>query len=343
MKAKAFIQNHLEGKSTVTALVSTHQKTEANEFFGLYAYATQSGAAAFDLAVGDDFWTHTPSKWLFGLDYGRTHPQALQYIRDKPNTEVRIQDGAWIIDKLGFMPRRDYHAKTAFFTNTDKGKFGLVSGSGNFSSNGLRKSIEAGVVLNAKNVDEYSKTISDARTAADLLWDAATPAIDILEAYEAGWSAAQHQPDAELAPAAPLQEAAKAFWIEAGYITRNRGPVLPGNQIDFPRGISAYFGFDVPQDLARNSVIGPITFEPPIGDTVTRNLRLGNNLMEKVSLPIPETHGFDIYDGKVLVFEKSGDRFRMRALELDDFETAFGDKVSGVMAMASGRRYGLIE
>jgi hypothetical protein len=25
-------------------------------------------------------------------------------------------------------------------------------------------------------------------------------------------------------------------------------------------------------------------------------------MMEKISLPIPETHGFDMYDGKVLVF-----------------------------------------
>ena len=66
-------------------------------------------------------------------------------------------------------------------------------------------------------------------------------------------------------------------------------------------------------------------------------------MMEKLSLPIPEAHGFDIYDGKILVFHRAeGGRFVMRALEADDFETAFGDRLSEVRVMTSGRRYGHI-
>ena len=72
------------------------------------------------------------------------------------------------------------------------------------------------------------------------------------------------------------------------------------------------------------------------------NLRLGNNMMEKMSLPIPETHGFDIYDGKILVFRRAGGAFLMSALEAADFETAFGDRLDDVRAMGSGRRYGFI-
>lgn len=97
-----------------------------------------------------------------------------------------------------------------------------------------------------------------------------------------------------------------------------------------------------PANLARNSVIGTITFEPPSGGLVSRDLRLGNNLMEKITLPIPETHGFDLYDGKVLVFRRSGNRFKMWALEADDFLTAFGNRLHDVKAMASGRRFGPI-
>ncbi|MGP8713266.1 hypothetical protein ACT01C_14445, partial [Pseudomonas aeruginosa] len=69
---------------------------------------------------------------------------------------------------------------------------------------------------------------------------------------------------------------------------------------------------------------------------------LGNNMMEKISLPIPETHGFDIYDGKVLLFQRAEGRFVMRALEADDFETSFGDRLAEVRVMNSGRRYGHI-
>jgi hypothetical protein len=66
-------------------------------------------------------------------------------------------------------------------------------------------------------------------------------------------------------------------------------------------------------------------------------------MMEKISLPIPETHGFDMYDGKVIVFSRNGDRFRMWALEAADFEAAFGHRLAAVQMMASGRRFGHIK
>lgn len=87
---------------------------------------------------------------------------------------------------------------------------------------------------------------------------------------------------------------------------------------------------------------GYISVEPPSGGLVSRDLRLGNNLMEKITLPIPETHGLDLYDGKVLVFQRSGNQFKMWALEADDFLTAFGNRLYDVKAMGSGRRYGPI-
>ena len=65
--------------------------------------------------------------------------------------------------------------------------------------------------------------------------------------------------------------------------------------------------------------------------------------MEKITLPIPETHGFDIYDGKVLVFRKMGNYYVLNALEAADFEATFGDRLSVVMIMGSGRRYGHID
>lgn len=343
MKIKTFIQASGADSNTLSELSRVHLWTDTLDFFGAYAYATMSGARAFDLKFGEDFWNTIPTRWLVGIDYGRTQPRALRHLISKPNVEVRVHDGDWVVTQAGFLPRRDFHAKTSFFFNQNQSRYGMVVGSGNFSSNGLRKSIEAAASLQAKTDNEFERTIKHAADSANTLWADAVSAADIIDQYEAIWTdaaARQTQIDEEM-PEIDVG-GADIFWIEAGYVTLNRGPDKPGNQIDFPRGMSRYFGFDPSENLGRNSVIGEITFVPPVGEEVTRNLRLGNNLMEKISLPIPETHGFDIYDGKVLVFKKSGDAFNMHALEVEDFEASFGDRLTAVRSMASGRRYGHI-
>lgn len=343
MKIKAFVQSGGEETSTLSELSRIHTWAGTTDFLGTYAYATMSGAAAFDLKFGNDFWNGVPSRWLVGIDYGRTQPKALRHLISKPNVDLRVYDGAWIVKQAGFVPRRDFHAKACFLLNEEMSRFGMVVGSGNFSSNGLRKSIEAGTSLQAQNAEEFGKSFEQASNAANELWASSISASDILDDYEANWTdaaARQTKPDDELPDIGV--GAAEMFWIEAGYVTLNRGPNKPGNQIDFPRGMSRYFGFNPPADLNKNSVIGEISFAPPSGDNVTRNLRLGNNMMEKISLPIPETHGFDIYDGKVLLFKKLDGAFEMYALEADDFEASFGDRLTAVRSMASGRRYGHI-
>ena len=343
MNLTTFLHHDVNAPTTISEIKRIHGQVATKDFLGLYAYATQSGAASFDLELGDSFWEHTPSRWLFGIDYGRTQPQALRLLCAKANADVRIYDGAWVVDQKGFIPRRDFHVKLAILQNPDANLSGMVVGSGNFSSNGLRKSIEGGAVIYTEDNNEFDTILKPSLGLADSLWEHATPVADILDDYEERWSASFSRRVAENQPNEGADHGEiETFWIEAGYITKNRGPNRPGNQIDFPKGMGRYFGFNPPVDLPANSVIGNVIFETPVGGEVSNNLRLGNNMMEKISLPIPETHGFDIYDGKILVFQRSGARFVMRALEADDFETAFGDKLSEVRVMNSGRRYGQI-
>lgn len=346
LKIRPFIHDSTAERTTLAEIVRVHNWVKTDEFIGAFAYATQSGVFAFDMHVDHNFWSDTSTKWLFGIDYGRTHPAALRSISEKANAAVRIHDGAWLLDKAGFIPRRDFHAKASVFLNGGLDRYGMVAGSGNFSSNGLRKSIEAGISLQAKNEDEFKKTIALAVSKIRFLWEAATPIDEIIDGYEQRWSGSVLKHGSEDDATAETGRAANpeldVFWIEAGYVTRNRGPDRPGNQIDFPRGMSRYFGFHPDDNMSANSVIGTVTFLPPFGGNVTNKLRLGNNMMEKISLPIPETHGFDLYDGKVLIFQRVGDHFRMSALETDDFQTAFGDRLSGIKLMTSGRRYGHI-
>lgn len=343
MNLSAFLQGDASAPTTISEIRRLHGEIGTSEFLGLYAYATQSGAALFDLEVGDSFWAGTHSRWLFGIDYGRTQPQALRLMCSRPNVEIRIHDGMYVVDQPGFVPRRDFHAKMAILTNRENERSGMVVGSGNFSSNGLRKNVEAGAAVLTHGAKEFDAMLRSTLVAAHLLWNDAAHVSDILDLYEKRWSASFSRGATEPPSIheADLREI-PIFWIEAGYVTKNRGPHRPGNQIDFPRGMSKYFGFNAPADLPANSVIGEVVFETPTGAPVTNNLRLGNNMMEKISLPIPETHGFDIYDGKVLMFQRAKGCFVMRALEADDFEASFGDRLTAVRVMSSGRRYGHI-
>ena len=315
-----------------------------NDFLGAFAYATQSGVASFELEFGDAFWANTSSRWLFGIDYGRTQPEALRRLSQQENSEIRVVDGAWVLEQAGFVPRRDFHAKLSLISNSVDVRYGMVVGSGNFSSNGLRKSVEAGASFLCANENDYNETLAASVAIAQSLWDEATPLDSVLTIYEERWAesfAGNAHVDQE--DGGEIDGPEDLFWIEAGYVTKNRGPNAAGNQIDLPRGMSRYFGFDPDDNLPVNSTIGEVTFLTPVGISVTRNIRLGNNHMEKITLPIPETHGIDIYDGKIIVFQRSVAGFLIRALEFDDFGKAFGERLSAVRVMGSGRRYGHIE
>lgn len=344
MNVEAFIHFDPDTPTTLSEIRRIHELVGSSDFYGLFAYATRSGLASFETVFGGEFWENTPSRWLFGLDYGRTQPDVLRRLAEKQNVEVKIFDGDWVVDQPGFVPRRDFHAKISLTSNRELSRFGMIAGSGNFSSNGLRRSVEAGASVYVESQEEYDLKLASVNVVADSLWKEAVPVDQILERYSDSWGKyfARHVA-VDDADRPGFDKARELFWIEAGYVTKNRGPDSPGNQIDLPRGMSRYFGFDTPEDLPVNTVVGEITFLTPVSGPVTRNLRLGNNQMEKITLPIPETHGFDIYDGKVLVFQHEEGVFAVRALEPSDFEAAFGDRIKDVRMMNSGRRYGYID
>lgn len=331
-----FAHDTVSGTTTLSEIVRVKNSIAASSFYGCFAYATQSGFRAFDLGVGPNFWSETPSRWLFGIDYGRTDPRALKAIAEAENTEVRIFDGMAVVKRPGFKPRRDFHPKVALLENVASGSHGLVLGSGNFSYNGLRRSVEAGAAIVATDAIEYGQLIEPVFSVFSGLWDDACPLIDIADEYEA-----RHR---ELTTAKDVRQTAKSkapatgFWIEAGYVTKNRGPDKPGNQIFAPNGFRRLFGFNKKNNTS--TLIGEITFKTEIGPNVTKNYRENGNKMEKLTLPTPEDHGFGVYDGKVLVFEPEGKGFLLSAFELEDFELAFRHRLTNVGVMSLGRRFG---
>lgn len=331
-----FAHNLASGTTTLSEIVQVRDAISASNFFGCFAYATQSGFRAFELGVGKGFWTETKSRWLFGIDYGRTDPRALREIADRANTEVRIFDGQFVVKRTGFIPRRDFHPKVALMENEASDSQGVVLGSGNFSYNGLRRSVEAGSAIVALSEVDIHDHIEPVRSVFEQLWDDACPLKDIADEYEARLAKLIKSRDEKrpVKPKSPIN----GFWIEAGYVTKNRGQDRPGNQIFAPNGFRRFFGLK--KGKGGSTLIGEITFKTEAGPDVTKNYRENDNGMEKLTLPMPENHGFGVYDGKVLVFEPKGKGFLLTAIELDDFELAYGHRLANVEMMTGGRRFG---
>lgn len=331
-----FAHNLASGTTTLSEIIRVQATVAADEFFGCFAYATQSGFRIFELSVGKDFWTGVNSRWLFGIDYGRTDPRALRAIAARANTEVRIYDGQFVVDRAGFVPRRDFHPKVAMMRNTLAESQGIVLGSGNFSYNGLRRSVEAGASITTSTKLEYDERIEPVRSVFEELWDDACPLDDVVNKYEVCLANLISSRDTKRSAKATIP--IKGFWIEAGYVTKNRGKQKPGNQIFAPSGFRSFFGLK--KAKGSSTRIGEITFETEIGPKVTKNYRENDNGMEKLTLPMPEDHGFGVYDGKVLVFEPKGKKFCLSAIELDNFELVYGHRLANVSKMTGGRRFG---
>jgi hypothetical protein len=322
--------------TTLSEITKVRNALSADRIFGCFAYATQSGFRAFELDVGKQFWKTTKSRWLFGIDYGRTHPRALREIAKCANSEVRIYDGRYVVDRDGFLPRRDFHPKVMLVENASSGAKGLVLGSGNFSYNGLQRSIEAGWATVAITKPAVDRNILPVSSSFETLWKAACPLGVIIDQYEDRLAALISLRDAKR----PLKSKGQqtGFWIEAGHVTKNRGAERPGNQIFAPNGFRHFFGLK--KTKSGSTLIGTITFETPVGQKITKNYRENDNKMEKLALPMPEQNGFGVYDGKVLVFEPRGNEFLTKAIEFEDFEAVYGHRLANVETMTGGRRFG---
>ena len=323
------------GMTTLSEIMRVRGAVSADQFFGCFAYATQSGFRAFELGVGKEFWTETRTRWLFGIDYGRTDPRALREIAKRTNAEVRIFDGSCVVNRGGFLPRRDFHPKAAMMENAASGAQGIVLGSGNFSYNGLQRSVEAGSSAVAATKIEINKHVRPVRSVFEGLWKTSCPLSKIIDEYEVRLAQLITARDEKKSARPKIRKA--GFWIEAGYVTKNRGENKPGNQIFAPAGFHRFFGLKKSSSVS--TMIGEITFETPFGPNITKNLRANHNSMEKLTLPMPESHGFGVYDGKILVFEPRGGGFFLRAEEVGDFELVYGHRVANVEVMTSGKRF----
>ena len=351
-------------RTTLDALQSILQDGTVESIDVAVAYVTSSGA--YDLlkrvsqTLGDD-WSDVPKRWITSFDYCRTDPVALASLIEVPASSVRIHDAKFCLDHRGF-PKKPFHPKT-FLVRTDVRYYGLA-GSGNLSRSGLARGVEAGLVVGVNRAGPTEPTASAAmqsmRAWFSTTWNSAT---QLTPALLASYRQIFEHKDNLKAPVPTEDDVASTdngrgalstkdlqrlrvcrnFWIDAGNITKNRGPNLPGNQLMMKRLSRVFFGF-VPTAVPENTHIGDVEISFHGGQGALFSLTFSDNKMDKLVLPIPGAGGPIAYDNKYLLFRRT---------KPGVFELTIGTKaakaqwlkksgaIDGAFRLASGREWGV--
>ena len=344
------LATHANDGRYLELIQSAYEQTKPERVCAAVAYATHSGVADLDDVLSSlPGWREAKKQWLIGIDFCRSDPLALAHLSSLPKSSVRIFDGEFVATRNGCVPRHSFHPKAYLLLGSSKSA--AVVGSGNLSRTGLQFGVEAAALV------RNNSAIADMKTWFRGQWMAATALREIRRPYQEQYESAANRrnPQASEDDAQPEsatkggqltpQELRKLrvcrhLWIEAGNVTRNRGP-RPGNQLMMKRNTRVFFGFPA-TDLARDSIIGEVTIEMDGRSNQGRTLRFSNNSMDVIGLPIPEDG--EPYDQETLHFEQVG----VRA-----FRLTIGSKpkirrwkqrsktIDGVLRMKSGRQWGV--
>ena len=335
---------------------SAYEQTNPRRICAAVAYATHSGVAELDAVLqGLPGWKTIRKQWLVGIDYCRSDPVALMHLKKGlQKSEVRIFDGQFVSGRTGCVPRYSYHPKAWLLIGPRQSA--VVVGSGNLSRTGLLLGIEAAAAVSGPNAG----AIKAMRSWFSSQWCEATSFADIKDQYRKQHGSIEnlrHPPTSE-DDAFPESvgrrgqfrpdelrklRVCRHLWIEAGKVTRNRGPKLPGNQLMMKRNSRVFFGFTA-TDLERNSVIGDVAIRFDEHLRPNCSLRFGDNSMDVLTLPVPGQKGPEAYDRRTLHFERIGLReFKLtigRPADVEKWKQRSAS-IEGEFSMKRGRRWGV--
>ncbi|MCD0459557.1 phospholipase D family protein [Roseiconus lacunae] len=330
------------------------------------AYATVGGCKDLfnELNRECSHWGNIEKEWLVSIDFGTTDPNALQFLRDHSKSSIRVPNGQHVLARK-LKPTQCFHPKTYWFQEGDDESglgLGVFSGSANLTFSGLRHGTEHGVstlwVPPHGEVDEKHRT----STLASLgwwepTWDSATEVTDaFLNQYKTTRppkvrtddddDVAQQFIDADevsVEPRAGVAWAtARCFWTQTFKIVENLGGGRPGNQVDCVRGARVFFGFSA-RNVPKNTVLGDIEMRYVGKGQVTTSVRYGNNSMDKVNLPIPDTDGPPEYAQRWLHFERKEDHFELTVVDsagAEDWRNRSKEQGMYYKTKGGGREFG---
>ena len=355
MKIRKLLATHAGDGRYMDLIRSACERTNPGRICAAVAYATHGGVAELEAALGESpGWKRASKRWLVGIDYCRSDPAALSHLARLPRSKVRIFDGEFVSGRRGCVPRYSYHPKAWLLLGPKQS--GVVVGSGNLSRTGLLLGIEAAAAVS----DSKTDAIKDMRTWFSGQWREATRFAAIEDRYCKEHDSVENRRRPPPSEDDTVPESAsktgqlrpddlrklrvcRHMWIEAGNVTRNRGPDLPGNQLMMQRNSRVFFGFAA-ADLERNSFIGDVAIRFDGKLRPSCPLRFSDNSMDVLTLPVPGQEGPEEYDRKTLHFEQIGVR---------EFELTIGRpaavrrwkqrsaSIAGGFSMKGARRWGV--
>lgn len=351
-------------RTTLDALHAILQNGGVERLDVAVAYVTNNGAYDLLRRLSDtlgDAWVGIPKRWLTSFDYCRTEPVALASLRSLPNSSIRIHDAAFCL-KHGGAPKVPFHPK-AFLIRTNQCDYALA-GSGNMSRSGLSRGVEAGLVVGVSRVQPAEPTAIAAvramRNWFSATWNSATP---LSPGLLASYGQLFEHKDNLKAPAPTEDDVASTdtgrgalstkdlqrlrvcthLWIDAGNITKNRGPNLPGNQLMMKRLSRVFFGFGS-TSVPENTHIGDVEIRFNGGQGSPFSLTYSDNKMDKLVLPIPGAGGPPAYDNEHLLFQRIRPGVFTLTLGTKTLKAKWlkrSSAIDGTFRMQSGREWGV--
>lgn len=352
-------------KSTSSAISQVLDRFAVSQMDVAVAYMTTSGVKVlFSVldrhSVARD--RRVVKRWITSFDYCRTDPLALEAILSLPSSSVRIF-GADACLANGGIPVVPFHPKTFLFHGARERC--VLAGSGNVSRSGLSQGIEIGLLVSvgtASGARERSAatSIEAIEHTFEQRWKDATPLrTNLLTQYKQLYERADR-----IRNAVPTEDdvassdksrgsmssdmlkklrVCRNLWIEAGKVTMNRGPGVPGNQLMMKRLSRVFFDFES-TSVPENTSIGHVNISFNGGAVESYSLTYSDNGMDKLVLPIPGVSGPSSYDGETLLFSQvSFDRFRLSIGAAADKASWFrrSRAIDGAFSMSSGRQWGV--
>lgn len=356
------VQRPGEGPAILNACGHFAAATTFQRLTGLYAFASNKGARLLVACLhkANSSWNSASKRWIISIDGGITEPKALRFLLGLRKTEVLVPDAEAILAR-NLKPIHRFHPKTLLLEigHADLEPVGILVGSANMTCNGLCFGHEHAMAVQLRSAagSGVPAMVLDGVDALDKVIECATPIdLSFVDRYEAMRPGRPTLPEefedkrSEMilqdnavlpGPKAAALSATAHLWIETTKGWRNRGDD-EGNQIDMQKGTRVFFGFgDVA--LPKNSPIGSvrILYET---HSASRNLRFGDNSMDKLDLPIPCEEGPPTYKNQTLLFTReTGTSFRLTVGTSDDIASWKGkSKAAGALfSMRGGREYGV--
>ena len=346
MIIRSLVVQGAEGQpSLLDELTDVIEEYEFDRLDVAVAYATVEGLNSILEAVSDQ---DMKSRWLIGLDDAVTQPEVLSKIRELPNSELRTCS-------LG--PSRRFHPKLyRFWSSVDDTRASLVIGSGNLTGHGLERNVEAGVVLDAEDLED-SKQLKITWKNTWELGEKLTNSIEeeYKEAYVKARKARRKAAKktkfvTESDDSLEVKSKTETGWVDIGSAMAN------GREIEFPKNMLGFF--DIEEGTLSPKSIDLITSD---NTTVSAQLKKReDNGMWRIHIPqsVPGSDQLRVrINGKLerskkaLVLEKRADglnRFNVRfiKIETEEYKTLIANSRESGLQMRtkvgkSGRNFGV--